>query len=75
MVIAFRYELIAEHAMGDTLFKGFADGRSGLEVHVRHPHWNYIIVVGNVPFQTLRATTNYIFIEVEVICHFKKICL
>ena len=38
LVVRVRYQGVTEDAVSHALLQGFDDGRSSLEVHIRHPH-------------------------------------
>ena len=64
IVIGFGHFCIAENAVLHPLLQGIDNGGCGTEIHIRHPHGQYIFLFGSVPFVGVRPATRDNRIEI-----------
>ena len=64
LVVAFWHMRITEHAVLHAAAQGFAYGGRCLEIHVGHPHRDYVTLGILVPFHATAATAHYFFVKI-----------
>lgn len=64
IVIGLRRLRIAEYAVLDPPPQRFDDGRRRTEIHVGHPHGQYVGIAVQLPFDRVRPAARDYFVEI-----------
>jgi hypothetical protein len=64
MIIAVRHADITEDTMFYSLFQRFCHGWGCTKIHIGYPHWQYVGIIGRIPFIRVRTPAWNDFIKI-----------